>query len=81
MPNVAGEAICPLEDPTECKLVPVQMLGGENGNFGSDMNPCPRALPEREYSKCIRNQRRSSRRYGGTRTYIRDGTISDQPIV
>jgi hypothetical protein len=57
------------------------MLGGENGNFGSDMNPCPKALPKNEYARCIRNQSRSSRRYGGTRTYIRDGQISDQPIV
>jgi hypothetical protein len=55
MPNVAGEAICPLEDPTECKLVPVTMLGGDNGNFGSDMNPCPKALPINDYNRCVRN--------------------------
>jgi hypothetical protein len=75
MPNLAGSAACPLEDATQCKVVPIQMLGSDdgNGNFGSDMNPCPTSLPARKLAECERNQRRSSRRYGGTRTYARDG--------
>lgn len=51
MPNIAGLAQCPLEDPTECKVVPIQMLGSDDGagNFGADGNPCPRSLPKRRY--------------------------------
>jgi hypothetical protein len=81
MPNLAGNATCPLPDPTDCKVVPITMLDGDNGNFGSDLNPCPTTLPDRDYRRCVKNQNSSSRRYRGTRTYIRDGIESNQPIV
>jgi hypothetical protein len=56
------------------------MLAGDNGNFGSDLNPCPTSLPRKDYRKCVRDQENPSRLYQGPRTYARDGEVSDRPM-
>lgn len=63
--ETGGSAKCALADPSECKLVPIKMVPGDNGNFGADFK-LPESIPE---DKKFLQQKFKTMSYTGQRFY------------